>query len=287
MAKDRKLKLGIIGHGFVGKAMDEGFDRNVDKFIVDPMYKTTIDDLAQFDPELIFICVPTPMGKDGKQDSSIIESVLEELKVREFNAIVVIKSTVIPNVLIKLEKLGTSFIYNPEFLREKHASEDFKNSPAIILGGNKKNAKKVANYYIHHSNCRTEEYIYLSLLSASLVKYTINTFLATKVSFFNEIYEIFQTLESEDNWDDIVSAVSADKRIGSSHMNVPGHDGKRGFGGACFPKDTAALIKYSNDISQDLSVLKAAVQKNNQLRKKYKDLDKREKDQNISFDYNI
>ena len=75
----KKLKLGIVGHGFVGKATDWGFNKRISKFIVDPLLNTSVSDLKDFEPEIVFICVPTPMGNDGSQDSSIIEEVIKEL----------------------------------------------------------------------------------------------------------------------------------------------------------------------------------------------------------------
>ena len=76
-----------------------------------------------------------------------------------------------------------------------------------------------------------------------------------------------------------------DKRIGNSHMNVPGHDGRLGFGGACFTKDTAALIKYSASLNQEFTLLKKAVKINNNIRSKYDQVDQREKDQNVNYEF--
>ena len=118
MKIDKKLKLGIIGHGFVGKATDWGFDRNIEKFIVDPLLETTISDLKNFSPEIVFICVPTPMSNDGSQDSSIIESVVNELSDKCPQTIKVVKSTVVPSILKKLNKIEPKLVYNPEFLRK-------------------------------------------------------------------------------------------------------------------------------------------------------------------------
>lgn len=286
MERKKDLRLGIIGHGFVGKATDNGFSKNVKKFIVDPIYSTNIDDLVEFSPELVFICVPTPMSNDGKQDTSIIRSVVDELSLKVPDSIVVIKSTVLPNVLSELTNINEDLIYNPEFLREKFANEDFINSPMILLGGDEKIARKVADYYKYNSNCICEEYIFVEIISASIIKYSINTFLATKVIFFNEIYNIFNQLCDDDSWDKIISTIALDTRIGNSHMDVPGHDGRFGFGGACFPKDSSALIHFSDSMQEDLSVLKAAVKKNNSIRKQYSELDDREKEQNVNFDDN-
>ena len=83
----KKLKLGIVGHGFVGKATDWGFNKRISKYIVDPLLDTSVSDLKDFEPEIVFICVPTPMGEDGSQDSSIIEEVIKELILHCPNAI--------------------------------------------------------------------------------------------------------------------------------------------------------------------------------------------------------
>ena len=284
---DKELKVGIIGHGFVGKATDWGFNVNTSKFIVDPKNGTNIDQLAEFNPELIFVCVPTPMGENGIQDSSIIEAVVQELSAKCQESIIVIKSTVLPSILEKIEKTHTKIIYNPEFLREKHANEDFMNSEMIIFGGDKDIATQVSKFYLDHSRCKTTQHIFLGISSASLVKYSINSFLATKVLFFNEIHDVFNKLKNNDDWKTFIETVSLDKRIGDSHMNVPGHDGKKGFGGACFPKDTSALLKYAQDIGVDLDVLKIAINKNNKIRSQYTELGAREKEQNVSFDDKI
>ena len=284
---DKELKIGIVGHGFVGKATDWGFSKNTNKFIVDPKNGTNIDQLAKFNPELIFVCVPTPMGENGIQDSSIIEAVVQELSTKCRESIIVIKSTVLPSILEKIEKVNPKIIYNPEFLREKHANEDFMNSEMIIFGGDKNIASQVSKFYLDHSRCKTKKHIFMDISSASLVKYTINTFLASKVMFFNEMHEVFNKLKSNDSWELFIKTLSLDKRIGESHMNVPGHDAKKGFGGACFPKDTAALLKYAEDIGIELGVLKAVINKNNIIRGQYAELDDREKEQNVSFDDKI
>ena len=129
----KKLKLAIVGHGFVGKATDWGFNKKVEKFIVDPLLGTSVLDLKSFNPEIVFICVPTPMGDDGSQNSDIIEEVISELSIQCPNAIKVVKSTVLPEILEALHKIDSKLIYNPEFLREKHANKDFINSEMIIL----------------------------------------------------------------------------------------------------------------------------------------------------------
>lgn len=283
----RKLKLGIVGHGFVGKATDWGFNKRVNKFIVDPLLDTSIRDLKDFAPEIVFVCVPTPMNDDGSQDSSIIESVIKELVLNCPNAIKVVKSTVLPSLLDQLNQLDSKLIYNPEFLREKHANLDFVNSDMIIFGGDRNISTQVSNAYLRHSRCRTKEHIFTDLKTASLIKYSVNTYLASKVIFFNEIHSIYEKLDVKDSWESVMNIISKDSRIGDSHMNVPGHDGRKGFGGACFPKDSLALIKFADSLNINLNSLITTVKVNNKIRSKYKDLDSRESEQNISFDDKI
>ena len=85
----------------------------------------------------------------------------------------------------------------------------------------------------------------------------------------------------------VINIISRDKRIGDSHMNVPGHDGKKGFGGACFPKDSLALIKFAKNLNVDLNSLISTVKINNKIRSEYNDIDSRESEQNVSFDDKI
>ena len=282
-----KLKLGIIGHGFVGKATDFGFNKNIEKYIVDPKLGTNIQDLEDFKPDIIFICVPTPMSDDGSQDSSIIEKVINELIITSPSSVKVIKSTVLPSVLERVAKLDNKIIYNPEFLREKHANKDFINSEMIILGGEKKSAVKVSAAYNNHSRCITANFVFTDLTTASLIKYSINTFLATKVVYFNELNSVFEKMNVKDKWETVVDVIAQDSRIGSSHMNVPGHDGRKGFGGACFPKDSLAFAKYAQSLGVGFSLLEKAIKVNNKIRSDYTDLDSREAEQNVSFDDKI
>ena len=279
-----KVKIGIVGYGFVGKATDSGFCRNVEKFIVDPKINTTIDELAAFEPEFIFVCVPTPMGNDGQQNYEIIENVANEIFIKCTSSIKIIKSTVLPSILSKLKEEDDKLVYNPEFLREKHAEIDFAESPMIILGGDQTITKKVSKLYANNSICSTNEYVYVDIETASLIKYCINTFLALKVVFFNEIFHLFKDLNTSDSWNKFIHSIALDKRVGESHMDVPGHDGKFGFGGACFPKDSAALLKFAQSRKIDLNILEAAVKKNNKIRSEYPNLDIRESEQNITFD---
>jgi len=277
------MKIGIVGFGFVGKALANGLTDDVVVSKIDPKLKTSTKDLIKFKPDIIFLCLPTPMLDDGRQDLSILEGVVKDLIKYDIKSLIVIKSTILPGNINTLKNNFTDFIYNPEFLREKSADEDFINSKLIVIGGNKKNSKFLASFYTKHTKCVCEDYVFTDLITASLVKYTINSFLATKVTFFNQMFQLFKTSESSESWDNFILFISKDKRIGNSHMMVPGHDGRFGFGGACLPKDTAAIVEYAENLEIDLSLIKTAIKANNKIRLMYENQTSREEEQNISF----
>ena len=277
------MKIGIVGYGFVGKAVDYGFKRDIEKIIIDPKLDTSISNLKYHNPEFIFICVPTPMNSDGNQDSSIIEQVLAEINKEFSESVVIVKSTVLPSIIEKLSKTHKHFVYNPEFLREKTANEDFVSANSLILGGESKDLKRVAELYNNHSDCKITDVHETDIISASLVKYSINTFLASKVIFFNQLYDISKALAPNIKWDEFITMINSDNRIGESHMDVPGHDGRLGFGGACFPKDTAALLSLSKDMDKEFSLLKEVIRINNNIRMQYNELDEREKEQGVNY----
>ena len=277
------MKIGIIGYGFVGKALSFGLKDDVEICKIDPKLNSEINDLIEFKPDAVFICVPTPMKDDASQDISLLKSVISEFQSLDLNCLVIIKSTVLPNYIEEIESLIPDFIYNPEFLREKYADQDFINSELIIFGGNKVSAKYLANIYKNFTKCICEDYIYTDIKAASIMKYTINSFLATKVSFFNEINALFKKSGTNETWNNFISALVKDKRIGNSHMDVPGHDGRLGFGGACLPKDSNAFLYYSESLGQPLNILKTAINTNNIIRASYNEPTRRELEQNIKF----
>lgn len=285
MTKPSKEKIAIIGHGFVGKATEVGFSINTHIFVVDPKENTKVSDLEKFKPKFVFVCVPTPMEKSGSQNFSIVLDVFNKLSKLSFKPCIILKSTVTPENLDSAKKILPDFIYNPEFLREKYAEEDFINSQMILIGGKKPFQEKVKKLYQDHSLCNTTNFIFTDHTTASLVKYSINSFLATKVLFFNQLKDIFEGSNAGGNWENFIKLIKYDHRIGNSHMDVPGHDGKKGFGGACFTKDTAALLQYSNKISKDFTLLAKIISINNEIRSQYRKLDKREIDQNVNYDF--
>jgi len=277
------MKVGIIGFGFVGKALRNGLKDNVLCIEIDPKLNTDIKDLKNFKPDIVFICLPTPMNDDGTQNINIVNNVISELNKFDSNILIVLKSTILPKYIDQISKISSNVVINPEFLRESFADEDFINSNIVVFGGRESNCNQLSYFYENHTNCICREYIVTDAVSASLIKYTINSFLALKVIFFNEMKSVFDNLNSKTEWLDFTNALSKDKRMGDSHMNVPGPDGRYGFGGPCFPKDVSALVEYSKEIGFELSLLKKANTINNNIRAKYNNLTDREKEQNIKY----
>ena len=276
------MKVGIIGYGFVGKALHNGLNPKTEVLLIDPKLNTSVNDLINFAPEIIFVCVPSPMNNNGTQDLAILNKVFGELRSLQNDPEIILKSTVLPDALLTLSSNFPNLVFNPEFLREKHADEDFIRSNLIVFGGSIEHVNKASHFYKNHTKCISKEHVKTDLITASLLKYTINSFLATKVTFFNEINNIFNLSKADDSWENFVSFLSKDERIGNSHMSVPGHDGKLGFGGACLPKDSKALIEFSKIQGQKLNVLSEVIKVNNSIRCQY-NVGERESDQNINF----
>ena len=263
------MKLGIVGHGFVGSAVDQGFTRDCKKFIVDPKRnRNSIEDLIEFDPEAIFVAVPTPQSATGEADVSILTDVLAQLNCGR-NYIVIIKSTVPAYRLTEFQNSYPELriVYNPEFLTEKGYIEDFRNPAMHVFGGERPNTDRVEVLYKNHSVCTECPVYHTDLVTASLVKYTINSFLATKVTFFNELYDVFVRAGAKD-FKQFTDIIATDPRIGTTHMRVPGNDGQRGYAGSCFPKDTAALAYYARAIlDAPFTQLETSIAINELLRK--------------------
>ena len=273
------MRVAIVGHGFVGKAVDYSIQHpKVRKLIIDPLYNNTVKALNNFDPEFTFVSVPTPMGDKGKIDCSIVYEVMNFLK-QTTTGYLVIKSTIVPKDIKKLTSgfRGNHIIYNPEFLTEKNANEDFINPSMHIFGGDESATKALETFYHDYTICTPCPTVHCSPEEASFIKYGINAYLASKVAWFNQFYDIVE--RADQNWNTIVNAIGNDVRIGHSHTRVPGYDGKRGYGGACFPKDTAAFSQYA----KTFSILDKVIEVNNEYRADY-DKDAREIAQKVEYE---
>jgi len=261
------MKIGIIGQGFVGTAVYEGLKQHNKIETYDIAKTSTCKSLADLSEksDVIFICLPTPMKKDGRCHIDIVESTLLGLDVIDECKIVVVKSTIPPGTTAKWNSLFTNIqiVFNPEFLTEANSIEDFKNQNRIIIGGPRPATTKVKRVF-------TKAFPKVPIIktgstTAEMVKYFLNSFLATKVSFANEMYQICNGLGID--YDKVIEYAIYDERLGRSHLNVPGPDGDFGYGGHCFPKDVNALIKVAQDLSIEPHMLKATNEKNNKVRK--------------------
>ena len=263
------MKIGIIGQGYVGSAIKIGFEpyyelETYDKYNLDKSTCSLEKIVERCD--VIFVCVPTPMNKDGSCNTEIVESVVDDInKHNSKEKIVVIKSTISPGTTDRLNKKykKISVIFNPEFLTEANFIEDFKNQKRIILGGTRKGTNKLRQIYGYVFP--KAHIIKTGSKTAEMVKYMTNTYLATKVSFANEIYQVCEKLKID--YDKVVEYSTLDERLGYSHWSVPGHDEDFGFGGHCLPKDLEALINLADDYDLDVDVLRSVRHTNDKVRK--------------------
>jgi len=255
------MKIGILGQGYVGLAIKVGFqpyysDLNYfDKFYKRKSSVKNLEKLVNCS-DIIFICLPTPMKKSGQCDTSIVRKEIGKINgYSNEKKIIVIKSTVPPGTTsdIDNENENIDVIFNPEFLTEANFLEDFKKQNRIILGGNKNPVDILKRVYL--KVFPNTEIIKTDSKTSEMIKYLTNTFLATKVSFANEMKIICD--ESNIDYDKVVQYALHDERLGKSHWAVPGPDNKLGFGGSCFPKDINALIYFAKKEGVNPEVLKS------------------------------
>ena len=267
------MKIGIVGQGYVGTAIKVGFEPHYDLETYDKYDedKSTCDLTELVETcEVIFVCVPTPMNKDGSCHTDIVESVVKDIDDRVDLAnipkpTVVIKSTVPPGTTDRLHKKykGVDVIFNPEFLTERNAVHDFNNQNRVILGGPRPATSLLKQVYT--KIFPSAHIIKTGSSHAEMIRYFTNCFLATKVSFANEMYSLATSLNLD--YDKIVEYSTFDERLGKSHWQVPGHDGDLGFGGHCFPKDLSAIIQLTTKKNTINNVLKAVKETNDKIRK--------------------
>tara|TARA_R110000822_G_scaffold62349_3_gene153780 strand:- start:10091 stop:10957 length:867 start_codon:yes stop_codon:yes gene_type:complete len=271
-------KIGIIGNGYVGSAVKFGFspsvgyDADVRVYDIDPNKSTHPLEETVNKSEFIFLSVPTPSNKDGSINVDIVIDALTNISnavEKDNSPIVLLRSTVTPGTTRMLSHKFPSLelVFNPEFLTERSAHFDFINQARIVLGGSygeSVGVVEVAKLFRRRFG-KTISILPTTFESAELIKYMTNTFFATKVSFLNEMKQLSDT-SSHSIWEDVKEGFLRDGRVGHSHMNIPGPDGKAGFGGSCFPKDIQAMITHGESVGVDMKVLKGAWEKNLEVR---------------------
>ena len=301
MNENRRYIIGVVGMGFVGQAVARGFTpfADVKTYDIDPKKcDTTFEHVI--DADFVFVCLPTPMYDDGECDLSIIKGffsdVLEdESKLVEYeraqtgapisaltrtrpragtptrtrDPIFIIKSTVPIGTTRSLvqEFYPLQIVHSPEFLTARTSLVDFITPARNIVGGHDEWVKRVRKLY-------EDRFVGIPVLEmyseeSEMIKYMANCFFAVKVIFFNEMKLLSEKLPSGANWDIVLQGLLTDGRIGLSHYEVPGHDGQRGFGGTCFPKDINAMIKTMEKCGLDPKLLKAAWEQNKEIRQEH------------------
>ena len=265
------MEIAIIGHGFVGKAVSNSFKdvEDVTTMIVDPLEPDAVSlKHATKEAQIFFICLPTPQNHNGSCDTSIVENTVNFItsKINTAQPLIIIKSTVTPDVLEELEaNTIIPIVYNPEFLTQANSVNDYLTPQMHILGGRKSATEKAEWILVNKSKCQPCPVYQTDIRTASLAKYAINSYLATKVTFMNELFQLHYMSGAESTFSELATILSSDPRIGKSHNQVPGPDGSFGFGGTCFPKDTSAFIEYAKSQNAPLNTLEAAVEVNNKI----------------------
>lgn len=267
------MKIGIIGRGFVGGAVQFGFSANtgcnaeVKVFDKNPNRSQNSLDEVVNDSDFIFLSVPTPANLDGSVNLDIVDEALSSVNDIIINKdnIILLRSTMTPGSTAKFQEKYPQLrlVFNPEFLTERSANFDFINQSRYILGGEPEHTTKVAEMYRWRFG-KSISVIETDTATAELIKYMNNCFFATKVSFMNEMKLVSDTCGAD--WDTAVDGFIRDGRIGHSHLNVPGHDGKLGFGGVCFPKDILAMIDLGEKLGIEMNTLKGAWKTNLKVR---------------------
>ena len=255
------MKIGIMGLGYVGGTACKYFESKKIKVYKFDKYKNigSIDEVNMAD--VIFICVPTPYSSKNGFDLSFVEAAIEDLKASK---IIVIKSSVVPGTTEGFQKKFPQhkFLFNPEFLREVSAFDDFIHPERQLVGYTKK-SRFLANRILK----LLPKAPYIKIMPATeaeTVKYMANTFLSLKVVFANEFFNLCKALGL--NYEEVRLAVGEDRRISHSHLDVA-HGGYRGYGGSCFPKDVNAIIQFAEKNKIKMSLLKAMREVNRKLLK--------------------
>lgn len=271
------MKIGIIGNGFVGKATQilecpkvKVFVYDVKKELCQPE-NISLEELVTVS-DLIFISVPTPMDSHGSCYLGILESVVE--KIAEYIDLsekhVIIRSTVPPGISNMLH-----CYFMPEFLTVKNFEEDFRNNQKWIFGLKNDDKNMIQNIFFkekikflidtsHASGkIKHSDITFMENNEAEMVKMFRNAFLAVKVSFCNEM---FQFCENKNiNYENVRKVACLDERIGESHSYVPGHDGKKGYGGTCFPKDVKSLHHEMKKMNMKSYIIKSSIKRNENM----------------------
>lgn len=255
------MKIAFVGYGYVGKAQTKLIGNDEDEYYVyDPALGFTNKDRVN-GSDIAFIAVPTPMKKSGRCDTSIVEEIASWIE----TPLVIIQSTVEVGTTDELNNIyGARFVFQPEYFGETvgHPMMEKSNRTFIVLGGPDELTEEAAEFY-HKVYNSTVHIARTNARTAELCKYMENSFIATKVTFMNEMYEIAQTLDV--NFHDLRELWLLDPRMSRYFTFV--HKADRGYGGKCLPKDIAALVYKANEEGYTPKLLEEVMKSNERFRK--------------------
>jgi UDP-glucose 6-dehydrogenase len=255
------MKIVIAGYGPVGQAAYAALSQrnDVDLYIDDPYKEYNYPDDMVDSVDAVVVAVATPVGNDGACDTSNVEAVFAKYGDVKY----LVKSTTDPDFILMNSRRDLTF--SPEYLRGTtgfNPTEEFLNSEFAVYGGG---SMRFWHELFLPVLPNLKEVRFMTAYQAAFVKYMLNCFLATKVTFFNQAYEIFKAFGGEE-FDVVIDGVCLDPRVGYSHTQVPGPDGKFGFGGHCFPKDMRAFIALGREMGTDVSFLESVLKTNERQR---------------------
>jgi UDPglucose 6-dehydrogenase len=277
-----KKIIGLVGYGIVGKAHDIAFKQHCQVWINDPAF----EDHERYLPKkslmrhcaAIFVGVPTPYDPRTQTfTSDIIYQVfkeLEEAKNPKNNPVIVIKSAVLPTVVMELQKRHPELriVVSPEYLSERNSIADLLAQETLILGGKKEDRDVVIDLYFNHSSCNKKATIGEGDNAAqiALIKYMENSFLALKVIFMNEFKLLHDKMfgsKKDSEFNEIIKIHQLDTRMGGPYpYSIPGPDGHLGFGGKCLPKDLLSIIAEADEYGISMDILRETWKKNLEVR---------------------
>jgi len=255
--------IGIVGLGIVGSANKYGFEKIGHKVIVhDIKYKTNIKDLNK--TNIVFLCVPTPSNKNGSCNTSIVESVVNNLHKIRYKGIICIRSSTEPGFTEKIIKKykNNKICFVPEFLRERMAKKDFVKNHELLAVGTK--SKKIFKEVVRAHGKLPKNTKMLKPTEAEILKYYINVFASLRITFANIFFEICQKFNCD--YEKVKKSYIATGR-GSPNMYLTVTKNLRGYAGICLPKDTKTIISLLKKLKLDFNLINS-IHTDNQKYKK-------------------